>query len=155
MGHMTQPAEFYKRITETLQFLDTKLPNNSHVVFVGLMDGEVLWETMKNVIHPGLNTTYANVWEFTDCYEINACYGWLNKNATMRQLTTERKEMLNAVFPKIIAEQKYKHFDMIYIHNPFKANLEKWVASGGKGSDMCEIMDGGHPRYVEEDFTQF
>lgn len=40
------------QVLTTLDYLDTKLPAGSHVVFIGLADGRVLWNSMHTRIHP-------------------------------------------------------------------------------------------------------
>ena len=37
---------------EALNYLDTVLPNGSRVVFIGLIDGRILYNTMGERIHP-------------------------------------------------------------------------------------------------------
>ncbi len=43
-----QPAEFQAAVTSSLQYLDTVLPAGSFVLFIGLVDGRVLWDTMNS-----------------------------------------------------------------------------------------------------------
>jgi hypothetical protein len=43
-----QPADFQAGVTQTLQYLDTVLPAGSFVLFIGLVDGRVLWDTMSS-----------------------------------------------------------------------------------------------------------
>lgn len=45
-------AEFYSNVMATLTYLDTVLPAGSHVAFLGLVDGRVLWDTTHTQIHP-------------------------------------------------------------------------------------------------------
>lgn len=68
--HMTKPEQFLQMVTKTLNYLDTRVPPNSYVFLVGLIDGSLLWDTMNKLLHPGLNITYGTVWEFFDCYEM-------------------------------------------------------------------------------------
>ncbi len=37
---MTKPDDFYNNIVKTLQYLDTILPNGSHVLLTGLANGK-------------------------------------------------------------------------------------------------------------------
>jgi len=59
-GSMTTPDDFRKGIVAILDELDTKLPLNSHVAIVGLVDGRILWNTMHARVHP-LGSTYAEL----------------------------------------------------------------------------------------------
>lgn len=47
-SHMTPPKEFYEAVTDSLQYLDTKLPSGSTVLIVALVDGRILWNIMHS-----------------------------------------------------------------------------------------------------------
>ena len=47
-NEMTTVPNFEKNVLETLNYLDTILPNGSHIVFFGLANGEVLYTTLAN-----------------------------------------------------------------------------------------------------------
>eukprot|EP00699_Malawimonas_sp_californiana_P000915 EC714546.1.p1 GENE.EC714546.1~~EC714546.1.p1 ORF type:complete len:125 (+),score=25.57 EC714546.1:172-546(+) len=111
--HMTQPAEFEQRVTETLQYLDTSLPAGSYVFLIGLEDG-LIWDVMHDQPHP-LNVTYEQLWDFVSCLGINPCWGWLNPDPYWRNYTTYMADQLNAVFPRIVTSHTYKNFDMVYL----------------------------------------
>ena len=57
-SHMTPPKEFYEAVTDSLQYLDTKLPSGSTVLIVALVDGRILWNIMhsKSSLLPHLDT---------------------------------------------------------------------------------------------------
>ena len=40
----TQPIDFRNNVLYTLDFLNSTLPPNSAVVFIGLVDGRILWD---------------------------------------------------------------------------------------------------------------
>jgi acyloxyacyl hydrolase len=54
------------------------------------------------------------VYEWLSCEGSNPCWGWLNTNETWRDLTTQRAQNLSAVYTKVMAENKYLNFDMLY-----------------------------------------
>jgi ferredoxin len=58
MSHMTTPKEFYDNVVIAMNYLDTVLPKGSHVLFMGLADGRVLYESMHDRIHPLGSTRY-------------------------------------------------------------------------------------------------
>ena len=55
-------------------YLDTGLPSGSHVVFVGLLPGEMMWNTMAQRAHPSLNPiTYGTLWDYLNCLQVQSC----------------------------------------------------------------------------------
>lgn len=49
---MTTPEKLYSKVMQTLQYLDSHLPNGSHVILYGLPDGTFLWDNLHNRYHP-------------------------------------------------------------------------------------------------------
>ena len=47
LEHMTTPQEFYQNVVGAMKYLDGVLPAGSHVYFVGLVDGRILYDTMS------------------------------------------------------------------------------------------------------------
>lgn len=45
----------------------------------------------------------------------NPCWGWLNTNATWRNITQERADELSAMYPLVIQNEKFNNFDMLLI----------------------------------------
>ena len=45
-------CQFYNNTMETLSYLDTLLPPESHVILMGLIDGSVLYKAMAKRFHP-------------------------------------------------------------------------------------------------------
>jgi acyloxyacyl hydrolase len=66
----TTVQEFQENVLKGLDFLDTQLPSGSHVVFLGLADGRVLYDTTHTFTHP-LGVTYPEVYEFLSCSNAN------------------------------------------------------------------------------------
>jgi acyloxyacyl hydrolase len=114
----TKPADFKKNIIRLLDWLDTKLPKGSHVVILGLADGDLLYEYLQGTIHP-LNVTYDNVYEFLNCLKISPCAGWLTTNATARKYTTELAKGLSKMYQQIIDDGvNYNNYDLVYYEFP-------------------------------------
>jgi len=113
---MTTPAEMRASVLATLAQLQKALPNGSHVVLTGLADGRVLYESLATRIHPighlHNDVTYADVYDFLNCLSISPCRGWMNSNATLRNLTTDRAVELSAVLEDIAHNENYSSFDM-------------------------------------------
>lgn len=80
---MRKPEEFKKNIIRLLDHLDTSVPAGSHLIILGLGDGDLLYENLHDSIHP-LNVTYKAVYDFLNCLKISPCWGWLNSNDTVR-----------------------------------------------------------------------
>jgi len=142
---MTSPEEFKKHILTILSYLDSVLPKGSHVWIFGLVDGRVLYDNLHNDIHP-LNITYTKVYDYLNCLGISPCWGWLNSNETVRNMSTDHAMLLNSVYSEILAEKhNYNNFDLAYYDFPAKTIMDLWVSQGGKVSDLVERIDGFHP----------
>ena len=76
---MTTVPEFRAAVLKGLSYLDTVLPAGSHVAFMPLVDGRVLWDHMHDRIHP-IGVPYPAVYELLSCVGSNPCWGWLNSN---------------------------------------------------------------------------
>ena len=107
-----------------MNYLDERVPEGSHLFMLGLGDGSVLYDNLHNETHP-LNVTYENVYDFLNCLKISPCWGWLNKNETVRNFTTERAKNLSKVYNEIIKEHTFKNFDMAYYDFPAYEILER------------------------------
>jgi len=70
-----------------LNYLDTVLPEGSHVVSIGLANGSLLYQYGWNQTHP-IGVTYETLYDYLNCLEISPCWGWMNSNATIREMTT-------------------------------------------------------------------
>ena len=113
-GHdWTTVAEFQANVLKSLDYLEATLPVGSHVAFLGLADGRVLYDTTHTHIHP-VGMPYPAVYEFLSCNDCNPCWGWLNTNETWRNATSAQAADLTAVYDTIIAANatRYKSFDV-------------------------------------------
>jgi len=150
--HMTPPEKFYENVVSVLEFLDTKLPNGSHVSFMGLVDGRILYDSMAQRIHPigqlNNDVTYSDFYDYLNCLEISPCFGWMNSDEYWRNATTERAMQLNEVYKMIIANNTYNNFDMTYFDCPLPEVLNTWVAQGGEAWEIIEPVDGFHPNQI-------
>mgnify|MGYP001794347493 CR=1 FL=1 len=130
LNHMTTPEEMHVNVLKTLDQLDNRLPQGSHVVLIGLADGRILFDSMHNRIHPigklRHDVTYSQFYDFMNCLHISPCYGWMNTNETVRNLTSERASQLSEVL-KNIAETRvasYKNFDVFFFDCPLNPVLQ-------------------------------
>mmetsp|Transcript_19662 Transcript_19662/g.21878 ORF Transcript_19662/g.21878 Transcript_19662/m.21878 type:complete len:581 (+) Transcript_19662:15-1757(+) len=158
LSHMTTPDEFYTSVVKSLKILDDGvLPKGSHVSFMGLANGSVLFELLANKIHPlgsyRKDVTYSHYYDYFNCLEISPCFGWMNSNATWRELTTQRAIELSAVYSKIMANNTFKNFDMTYFDNPLQAIFAEYKEQGGDLIDLIEPVDGFHPSQVANYLT--
>lgn len=152
LSHMTTPQEFYVNVVASLDYLDTLLPHGSHLSFMGLVDGRILYESMANRIHPigALNNdvTYSSFYDYLNCLQISPCFGWMNSDAYWRNATTERAMELNEVYNQIIKNHTYSNFDMTYFDCPMQEVVETWVKMGGEAWQIIEPVDGFHPNQI-------
>lgn len=147
--HMTTPKEFEHNVMETLNYLETTLPADSHVVLVGLIDGAVLYKAMSKRFHPlgqlRQDLTYDDMYNWFNCMEIGPCHGWMSTNATLRKITTHKANQLSSVLKDIAEKQKFTHFDLHFVPNPFQRVIDEWVNSGGQLWQLIEPVDSLHP----------
>ena len=147
--HMTKPKDFYTHTLQTLNYVDQHVAPGSIVIGMGLVDGRVLFETLGDRIHPigslHNDVTYSHMYDYLNCLEISPCYGWLNSNATWRNITTERAMQLNGAFRDVIAENTFKNFKIFYIDPPLPAAIREWKEMGRDASQLIEPTDGFHP----------
>jgi acyloxyacyl hydrolase len=69
----TKPDEFKKNIMKYWSWLDTVLPKGSHILVLGLVDGRILYDTLKNETHP-LGMSYPKFYDFLNCLGISPCW---------------------------------------------------------------------------------
>jgi len=148
MDHMTTPQEFYTNVMKALLYLDSGvLPTGSHVVFVGLVDARILWNSLHNTLNP-VGRTYEEIYSYLACLGVNPCWQWLNPNSTLRDMASARAAALSAVFNDIINNATFSHFDMAYVAFPLEEIIELWTKNGGKVSQLIEPVDGFHPSQI-------
>lgn len=73
-GSMTTPQEFYQNVMGALNLLEQWVAPGSHVIFVGLIDGRILYDTMGEKIHPigawNQNVRYRDFYDFLNCLQV-------------------------------------------------------------------------------------
>jgi acyloxyacyl hydrolase len=143
---MTTVPEFKANVLASLAVLNSTLPRGSHVAFLGLADGRVLYNTTHTHTHP-IGVPYPDLYEALSCNGCNPCWGWLNTNSTWRDFTSERAANLTAVYDVIISESAAAPytFDLYRINLDWVALIEEYVALGGNAFDVIEPGDGFHP----------
>eukprot|EP01114_Cavostelium_apophysatum_P007754 TRINITY_DN19938_c0_g1_i2.p1 TRINITY_DN19938_c0_g1~~TRINITY_DN19938_c0_g1_i2.p1 ORF type:complete len:562 (-),score=85.30 TRINITY_DN19938_c0_g1_i2:69-1754(-) len=148
---LTTPEEFAANVNQSIWYLEEHLPPGSHVVFVGLANGGILYDTLFNRTHP-LGVRYFEVYDYLNCLQISPCWGWMNSNQTIRDATTARSVELSAVYNQLIAELNttIKNFDMYYIDwvEAFGEVDAQWRAKGGQTWELIEPVDGFHPNQI-------
>jgi acyloxyacyl hydrolase len=145
-GSWTTVEEFYSNVIASLNYLNATLPKGSHVAFIPLADGRVLFDTTHEQTHP-IGVQYPAVYEYLICNGITPCWGWLNPDEYWRNATTVRAQELTAVYAQIIANASaYRYsFDMHLVQLNWPALIAQYVAAGGDAMDIVEPVDGFHP----------
>jgi acyloxyacyl hydrolase len=75
LGGWTPTDVFASKAQEEFEYLDTILAPNSHVIIMGLVDGRVLYETLKDAYHPA-GSTYPQFYDYLNCMNTSPCWGW-------------------------------------------------------------------------------
>ena len=144
---MTTVDDFQASVLASLDYLHSTLPRGSHVAFLGLVDGRVLWDTTHTNQHP-LGVGYPALYEYLACNGVTPCWGWLNSNATWRDFTSARAQNLTDVYDRIIATNSSRYqdvFDMYRLQVDWPALIQEYIRSGGDPMDVVESVDGFHP----------
>uniref|UniRef100_A0A8D0IP82 Acyloxyacyl hydrolase n=2 Tax=Sus scrofa TaxID=9823 RepID=A0A8D0IP82_PIG len=149
---MTTPEKLFSKVMQTLQYLDSHLPNGSHVILFGLPDGTFLWDNLHNRYHPlgqlNKDVTYEHFYSFLNCLQVSPCHGWMSSNRTLRTLTSERAEQLSSTLKRIATSQKFANFNLFYMDFDFREIMEEWRKRGGQPWQLIEPVDGFHPNEV-------
>uniref|UniRef100_A0A8C0UXX4 Acyloxyacyl hydrolase n=1 Tax=Cyanistes caeruleus TaxID=156563 RepID=A0A8C0UXX4_CYACU len=149
LAHMTTPKEMLSNVVQALRYLDSHLPNGSHVILTGLVDGRFLWDNLHDRYHPlgqlNKDVTYSQLYSFLDCLQVSPCSGWLTPNETLRNLTSERALQLSSVLKEIARSEKFASFDIFYMDFPLRQTAEEWRKMGGEPWQLIEPVDGFHP----------
>ena len=124
LNNITTPEQMHKNVLETLNGLDKRLPNGSHVILIGLVDGRILYDSLHNRIHPigslRHDVTYEQLYDFLNCLQVSPCFGYMNSNETIRNKTSERATQLSAVLKHVAETSKYENFDVFYFDCPLE-----------------------------------
>uniref|UniRef100_A0A8C3X9V2 Acyloxyacyl hydrolase n=1 Tax=Cyanoderma ruficeps TaxID=181631 RepID=A0A8C3X9V2_9PASS len=152
LAHMTTPKEMLSNVVQALRYLDSHLPNGSHVILTGLVDGRFLWDNLHDRYHPlgqlNKDVTYSQLYSFLDCLQVSPCSGWLTPNETLRNLTSERALQLSNVLKEIASSEKFANFDIFYMDFPLRQTAEEWRKMGGEPWQLIEPVDGFHPSQI-------
>nr|CCC51432.1 putative GPI inositol deacylase precursor [Trypanosoma vivax Y486] len=146
--HVMPPETYYNNIVTSLSQADAFLPPGSHVLLVPLADGRILYDSMHNRTHPigslHNDVTYANLYDFLACLDVNPCWGWLNTNETVRNITWERAANLNKKLSQIVTESqnKYQNFKVHLFDDVMAAAVKQF---SGPVWELVEPVDGFHP----------
>ncbi|KAJ8970389.1 hypothetical protein NQ314_001257 [Rhamnusium bicolor] len=134
-NHMTDPKIFRENVMNALYVLNTKLPKNSHVVLIGLVYADFIYEAMAEIVHPiGIlhdNVRYKDVYNWFNCMQIGPCTGWLNSNETLRKFASQT----------LHKTKKFEFFDLHFVKNPINAMMENSMNI----PDLIESVDSLHP----------
>jgi len=146
VASMTSVPDFEANVLSGLSVLETQLPKGSHIVFVPLAHGTLLFETMGSHTHP-IGVKYPDVYELLNCFENSPCAGWMNSNATIRNATQAHADALSAVYPKIVSEHTYDNFDMAVAPTDWTQAIFNDYIQGyhGEPKAVIEPSDGFHP----------
>jgi acyloxyacyl hydrolase len=81
----TRPDVFYKNIVDSMEYLDEKLPNGSHVLLTGLGNGSYLYGLLADRIHPlgrlRNDITYRDFYSYLSCLQVEEIINRYNFNS--------------------------------------------------------------------------
>jgi len=135
---------FHQKALEEFAYLDTILAPGSHVIIMGLVDGRVLYDTLKGAMHP-VGTPYPAFYNYLNCLETSPCFGWMNSNSTIRDESSAHAAQLNEQYQEIMATKQFENFDLHYFWPDYASLISNWTAAGNSALDLIEPVDGFHP----------
>jgi len=144
LSQMTNSTQFRQNIVEGLDALDQIVPKGSSIVLIGIPNGEFMWQTMHNRLHP-LGITYDRFYSYLSSVGANPCRTWLTSRAPMRQNATKRAMELNQVLQNISQHMTWDNFDLIYVPFPLDEIIVKWKGLGKHPAKLISKADGFHP----------
>jgi len=109
---------------------------------------------MSERIHPigALNNdvTYKAVYDYLNCLDISPCWGWMNSNATVREITTNRAAQLSATLQNLTENVKFQNMTVQYMSFADLMNsvISLWQSEGGQTWQLIEPVDGFHPNQL-------
>ncbi|GFV67538.1 acyloxyacyl hydrolase [Trichonephila clavipes] len=149
LDDLTTPEQFRSNVLKTLDTLNAILPQGSHVLLIGLVNGSFIYPTMSERLHPigqlHRDVRYKDVYEWFNCMRIGPCYGWMNKNDTIREATTQRAVELTNVLKDIAKNKKYDSFSVKFLSNPLTTVIHNWERDGFPLWKLLEPVDSLHP----------
>ncbi|XP_041454087.1 acyloxyacyl hydrolase-like [Lytechinus variegatus] len=152
INHMTTTEQMKRNFLSTLKYLDTKLPNGSYVIATGLADGRILYDTLKNRVHPigqwRHDVKYPDVYNYLSCLEVSPCNGWMSSNESLRNFTSERAANLSRALQQVATSYNANNFEVKFIEFDFQTVVDKWKALGGETWQLIEPVDGFHPSQI-------
>ncbi|GLH07812.1 Acyloxyacyl hydrolase [Gryllus bimaculatus] len=147
--NMTTPEQLRNNVLQILEKLNSILPNRSHVILIGLVDGGFIFPTMANRIHPlgklHGDIRYKDVYQWFTCMEIGPCVGWMTPNETLRHFATKRAKDLSQVLQNISLTHKFDNFELNYLDNPFHKVVQNWKSEGKPLWQIIDQIDSLHP----------
>ncbi|XP_075218699.1 acyloxyacyl hydrolase-like isoform X2 [Lycorma delicatula] len=158
LANMTTPEQFRFNVMQFLTKVDKRLPKNSHVVLVGLVDGSRIYLDLAEKYHPigrlHKDVKYKDVYQWFLCMQIGPCNGWMNPDESIRITTSARAKELSAVLKDIANKAKdmqmFSSFKVHYMDNPFEDVVKKWESQGGKAWQLYEPVDSFHPNQLAQ-----
>jgi len=146
-AHMTAPDDFRENIKNLLDGIDAIVPPGSHLVAIGLVNGSMIYEGVKNRTHP-VGVSYDDFYDYQNCLDSSFCWGWLNTNKTVRDTTTNIAKSLSEQYEILFKNYTAKNFDFVYYDFPTQAIWDEWVSAGNDPYLLIEPVDGFHPSQI-------
>eukprot|EP00490_Sorites_sp_Unknown_P029645 CAMPEP_0114684752 /NCGR_PEP_ID=MMETSP0191-20121206/59534_1 /TAXON_ID=126664 /ORGANISM="Sorites sp." /LENGTH=160 /DNA_ID=CAMNT_0001968033 /DNA_START=1196 /DNA_END=1678 /DNA_ORIENTATION=- len=119
---------------------------------MGLANGTVLYEAMHDRIHPigwlNKDVNYKNVYDWFNCLQISPCWGWMNSNETVREMTQTRADELSESLYNLTVNESFENITLHYIDCPVDQVISYWKANGGQTWELIEPVDGFHPNQL-------
>lgn len=151
LDQMTRPEDFRKQLVEGLHKLDQKLPANSRVTLLGLVDGSIIYENVANVTHPLSihegDLTVADFYRFLSCAGANPCQTWLTDDSSSREAATRHAKKLDSVIQDVIQNSTFSNFEAAFVDfaDIIKLGFEKMDREGIPHYKMMDPVDNFHP----------
>ena len=133
----TTPQEYHDNFLKTVRELDSRLPKGSKMIMIGLVDGRILYDSMRDRIHPigstNQDVTYSQFYDYLNCLEISPCAGWMNSNESIRDALSETAAEMRAQLPIIVEETRGQlvNTEVFYLGDVLNDAIKDYLGRGG------------------------
>ncbi|XP_067932650.1 acyloxyacyl hydrolase-like [Watersipora subatra] len=156
LKYMTTDKEMHDNLVQLFEELNKIVPSGSKVLIVGMADGDFLFKFLENRYHPfgrlRQDLKYPDIYDWWNCMRVTPCMGWLNSNATLRNLTTQRANALSQVMSDLSRthQHHWSNLELNYVKCPITTVITKYLVEHGpdSGYQLIEPVDGFHPNQV-------
>ncbi|KAJ3436687.1 acyloxyacyl hydrolase [Anaeramoeba flamelloides] len=138
--------QFRANLIPFLDELDKTVAPGSKLIFVGMVRGSILFDTLHSHIHPiGHDIDYAKFYEYLKCQDVSPCPMWMTTNDTHRSEADKLGLRLDSVYKELAHSYSANNYEIGYLDFPLQDTIDYFIENDLPISDLIEPVDGFHP----------